>query len=147
MVAEAEVGGLDEVEVGEDAVEEVLPRRPLGPHLLDQLLLVEQQDLHVERLPPPTRARKAAHLALHSLRMPSLPENEASAEFTSHPLVTSSRSACRPSCNFQLDMHGKEVLTCIKDCNIGDIGVAPNTDLNLYVPNQTGKSALHRLLS
>ena len=72
LVAEAEVGGLDEVEVGEDAVEEVLPRRPLGPHLLDQLLLVQQQDLHVERLPPPARARKAPHLALHSLRMPSL---------------------------------------------------------------------------
>ena len=71
LVAEAEVGGLDEVEVGEDAVEEVLPRRPLGPHLLDQLLLVQQQDLHVERLPPPARARKAPHLA-HSLRLPSL---------------------------------------------------------------------------
>ena len=48
----------------EDAVEEILARGALVLHLLDQLLLVQQQDLHVERLSPPAHARKAAHFAV-----------------------------------------------------------------------------------
>ena len=64
LVAETEISGLDKVEVREDAVEEILARRPLVLHLLDQLLLVQQQDLHVERLSPPAHARKAAHFAV-----------------------------------------------------------------------------------
>ena len=64
LVAETEISSLDKVEVREDAVEEILARRPLVLHLLDQLLLVQQQDLHVERLSAPAHAGKATHCAL-----------------------------------------------------------------------------------